>query len=341
MFGLFTPKKQVVTISPSIVIFILALLFCLFFLFKIKDILIIIFMSFLVMVALNPAVNKLQKLIKSRILSIVVVYILLVLVMSSIMALLIPTLASQLTQLMKNVNVPYFQEEISRLKFSTQELSQWANDYKGSINALWSVVSSTFQGLFTTILLLVISIYLIIDEPELHKKIGWFTNKKYHFEIMREFLDDIENNLGGWIRAQTIVMTIVGGLTYLGLTIIGIPYALPLGLLAFMLEILPNLGPTLAAAPAIMIAWVTGGHVMALIVLAFYIVLQQVQSILITPKVMKANADVNALVSIVSIMAGFQIGGIIGSLLAIPVYITARTIYGYYRRYQSKLTPDW
>lgn len=341
MFNLLNRKKQAITISPHIVIFTIALLISLYFFYQIREIVLIFFMGFLTMVALNPAVNKLQKIIKNRVVSIIIVYILLLIVISSIIALLVPPLAHQLTQLLKAIDLPYFQEEISELRFTTQELNQIVSDYSGSINTLLSIVSSTFRSLFGFITLLVVSFYLIIDEPHLHKKIGWLTNKKRHFEIARKFLSDIEDNLGGWIRGQIIIMSIVGFLTYLGLTIIGIPYAVPLGLLAFILEILPNLGPTLAAVPGIIVAWVYGGHITALIVLVFYIILQQVESNVITPKVMKTSANVNALISILSILAGFKLGGVIGGLLAIPIYILARTIYGYYLQYRTKIKPDW
>jgi predicted PurR-regulated permease PerM len=341
MFNIFNRKKQVVAVTPSIVVFTISLLLFLYFIYQIREIAIVFFMSFILMVALNPAVNKLEKYIKSRALSIAIVYILLLTAVTSFLALLIPPLAHQLTQLLKTVQLPYFQEEISELRFTAQELSQWATDYYGSINALLSVVASTFKSLFHFITLLVISFYLIIDEPNLHKKIGWFTNKERHFEIARKFLDDIEENLGGWVRSEIIVMSIVGFLTYLGLSIIGVPYALPLGLLAFMLEILPNLGPTLAAGPGIIVAWIYGGHVMALIVLGFYIFLQQIEGNFISPKVIKSSADVNALVSILGILSGLKLGGVIGGLLAIPIYILARTVYGYYLQYKTKLRPDW
>ncbi len=341
MFNLFNRDKQMVAITPSIVVFTTLLLLSMYFVYQIREIVVIFFMSFILMIALNPIVNKLQKYIKSRALSIAVVYILLIIAISSFLALLIPPLTKQLTQLLKTVQLPYFQEEISEFRFTVQELSQWATDYSSSINVLFSIATSTFKGLFHLITLLVISFYLIIDEPHLHKKIGWFTNKKRHFEIAREFLADIEDQLGGWVRGQAIIMSLVGLFTYLGLVIIGVPYALPLGLLAFLLEILPNLGPTIAAVPSIIVAWVSGGQVMAFVVLIFYLVLQQMQNSFLTPKVMKSSADVSALISILGILIGIQLGGVVGGLLAIPIYILARTVYGYYLQYKTKLRPDW
>lgn len=337
MLNLFSRKKTTVTISPSIIIFSTLFFVVLFFLFRIREILVTLFLGFIVMVALTPTVNKLEKKIKSRAASILILYLLLLLLVSLVLAFLIPPLAVQLSQLLKSINIPFLQEEVANLKFTTQELNQLASNYGGSISALLSVISSTFKGLFTFLTLSVISFYLIMDQPNLYKKIGWFTNNKQHFKIAKDFTEDVEGQLGNWIRAQVIVMLVVGLFTYIGLELIGVPYALPLGLLALMLEILPNLGPTLAAVPGIIIAWIHGGHITALVVLIFYIVLQQLESNILTPRIMKVNADVNPLISIVSILSGFTLGGVIGGLLAIPIYILLRTVYGYYRKYQMKL----
>ncbi len=336
MFKFFNKKTQPVSISPSSIIFTAAFLLSLYFFYQIREIVIIFFMAFILMIALLPIVDKLQQYLKFRALSIFVVYTVLITFIAVIIAILIPPLANQLSQLLNLLDLPYFQEEVLELKFTTQELSRLATDYSGSINTLFTMVASTFKSLFTFITLIVVSFYLIIDEQNLHKKISWFTNREKHLKAARQFLDDVEEELGGWIRGQAIIMSIVGFLTYLGLTIIGVPYAVPLALLAFMLEILPNLGPFLAAVPGIIIAWIHGGHITAIIVAIFYLVLQQIESSLITPNIMKSSANVDALVTILGILSGFQIGGIIGGLLAVPIYILARTIYGYYLESKAK-----
>lgn len=339
--SLFKHKKNYISVSPSIVVFTVFFLITLYFLFQIRQILIILLMSFIVMVALNPAVNKLQKIIKSRLVSAIIVYFLVLMVLGSLLSLLLPPLVTELVQLMRSINIPYLQDELSNLRFTLQELNQFANSISSSLNTALSFINSTFQGLFTFLTLIVISFYLMLDEPKLHKKIGWFTQQKSHFRIARKFLDDIEIQLGGWIRGQIILMSVVGLITYIALTIIGVPFALPLALLAGLLEILPNLGPTLAAVPGIAIAWIYGTHVTALMTAGYYILIQQIENNLIVPKIMHENADVNPLIGILSILTGFKLGGVIGGLLAIPVYILARTIYSYYRKYEDKLKPDW
>lgn len=341
MLTLFNKKPVRVSLSPLIIIQTLAFLLGLYFLAQIHQIVIICILSFILMVALNPAVNKLEKKIKLRSVSILIVYFLVGMVAFSLLALLLPPLADQLVQLLKVINLPYLQDEISNLSFTAQELTTLADNYAGSLNVIWSVISSTLGSLFTFITLLIISFYLTEEEPRLHLKISWFTHEKKYLSMTREFLDSLKLQLGGWVRGQVILMVVIGIITYVGLSLLKIPYALPLALLAGFLEILPNLGPTLAAVPAVIIAFLGQDFKLAVWVTVFYIIVQQLENSIIVPKIMKANADVNPLVGIVSILIGFQLYNVLGGLLAIPIYIILRTIYSFWHRYQAELKINW
>ncbi len=341
MFNLFGRKKTHVEISPSIVVFTVFFLLSLYFLFLIHDILVIFFLGFIIMVALSPAVDNLQIKIKSRLASILIVYALVTIVLSTILAFLLPPLANQLIQLLKTINLPYLQDELANLKFTAQELNNLADNYGNSINAILNLVMSTFRSLFNLLTFFVISFYLMIDEPKLHLKMSWLTKEKKHIKITRKFLDDLKSQLGGWVRGEIILMTIIGVMTYIALTIIGIPFALPLALLAGLLELLPNIGPTLSAVPAIAVAFLNYDYVTALIVSGTYFIIQFFENNILVPKVLSQNADVNPLVTLMGILIGFKLYGVMGGLLAIPVYIVIRTIYSYWMKYKKSLSPDW
>ncbi|MEA2056553.1 MAG: AI-2E family transporter [Patescibacteria group bacterium] len=341
MLNIFRRKKTYIQISPSIVVFTIFFLLGLYFLYQILDILAIFFIGFIIMVALSPAVDKVEKKLHSRLAGIIIVYILVVLVLTSLLAFLLPPLASQLLQSLKILNFPYLQEEIANLKFSAQELNGFAGEYGSSIGAVFDLVMSTLTSLFTTLTFFVISFYLMVDEPKLHLKISWLTKDKKHIKLARKFLDDIKTQLGGWVRGEIILMTIIGVMTYLALTIIGLPYVLPLALIAGILELLPNIGPTLSAIPAVGIALLNYDLTTALIVGASYYVIQLFENNLLVPRVLSKNADVNPLVTMMSILVGFKLYGVIGGLLSIPIYIVLRTVYSYWIKYQKKLKPNW
>lgn len=333
-----------IRISPSIVLYTLGILGGIYFLFSIKAIIVQVFLALIIMVGLNPAVTALHRTVRlPRAIAAFVVYILMLATLILSLALIVPPLVGELYQLLKVINLPLpiLQEQINNLSFTVAEVSEIAQRVGSSVGMILSVVTSTFTGVFTLFTILVISFYLLLDRPHLYKKISWFTRKPEHLSLAKHIVDELEIQLGGWVRGQLVLMLIIGVVTYIGLMLIGVPYALPLAILAGMLEILPNLGPTIASVPAIALAFVSLGPVMGGVTLAFYVVVQQLENNLIVPKIMKDNADVNPLIAILVILIGLKLYGVIGALLAVPTYIILRLGYGiYYRHFVKKLTDD-
>jgi predicted PurR-regulated permease PerM len=328
MLSIFSSKNKVV-ISPSIVIFTTFFLLGLAFLFHILPILILLFLSFIIMVALNPGVNFFQKKLRlPRALSTLVVYALVIAGFALMLNFLLPPLITELFALFKLINIPVLQDTISDVSLTMAEFSALVERVGSSVTVLVSIVSSTFSGVFTFFTLVIISFYLIQDRPHLYKKAAWFTRQPEHLEQIKSFIDLIEVQLGGWVRGQIILMILIGFATYIGLAVMGVPYALPLALLAGLLEILPNLGPTIAAVPAIIITYLALGPIMAVIVTVFYFLIQILENNVIVPKILKDNVDVNPLIGIVTILIGVQVAGLIGAILAVPTYLILRTIYG-------------
>lgn len=321
-------KDHSVRVSPSIVIFSVFFLLFLYFLYSIGNILTLFFLGFIVMTALNPFVNVLQnKLRFPRVLAISLMYVLVIAAIAGLIWILVPPLAHQAMEVVNAFNLPWLRDEITKYSFNINEVGALVDQLSGSFNTIYSVVSSTFSGAFTFLTVLVVSLYLMLDRARLHLRVAWFTNKKENVQTAKEFIDSLEYQLGGWIRGQLILMLTIGIVTYLGLTLLSVPYAVTLGLVAGLLEILPNLGPTLAAVPAVILAYVVAGPGLAVITLLFYILVQQLENNFLVPKIMKDNVDVSPLVSIFSILVGLQLAGVIGALLAIPVYIVLRTVY--------------
>lgn len=331
----FLSNKNKVVISPSIVIFTVFFLLGLLFLYYIKSILILLFLSFIIMVALNPGVTAVQKRLRlPRPISTLVIYALVIGAFALMLNLLLPPLVSELFALFKLINIPVLQDTISDVRLTMSEFSALVDRVGSSVNVVVSIITSTFSSVFTFFTLVVISFYLIQDRPHLHKKAAWFTRNPEHLKQVKEFIDLVELQLGGWVRGQIILMILIGLVTYIGLSLMGIPYALPLALLAGLLEILPNLGPTIAAIPGVIIAYLAFGPIMAGIVILFYVLVQITENNIIVPKVLKDNVDVNPLVGIVTILIGLQLAGVVGALLAIPTYLILRIIYSVWLRQQ-------
>lgn len=332
MLSLFN-SKQTVSIAPSSVVTTIFIILGFYFVYEIRSIVLLFFTSFILMVALNPLVVKFQKVLKlPRTVAILLTYIVFFMLLAGLIGIIVPPLIKQLYGLVKAIDVPVLQQQVAEFKFSVAEISNIADQIGTSLSTVYSAVTSTFSSIFTTFTLFVLSFFLILERPQLHKKIAWFTKDKKHFKKAEEFLNLVESELGGWVRGEAILMLTIATLTYLGLFILKIPYALPLALLAGFLEILPNIGPTIAAVPAIFLAYITFGPLMALVVLVFSILVQQLENNIIVPKVMKENANVNPLMSILSILIGLQLAGVFGALLAVPGYIVGRSFFATFLR---------
>jgi predicted PurR-regulated permease PerM len=130
------------------------------------------------------------------------------------------------------------------------------------------------------------------------------------------------------MQGQLLLSLIVGVFVYVGLLMFGVPYALLLGIVAALLELVPVFGSILAAIPAVIIAFIDSGATMALLVIALYIVINQLQGNIIYPMVVQKVLGIPPLVIILAIIAGFQLAGFLGVLIAVPVAAVVREWVG-------------
>jgi predicted PurR-regulated permease PerM len=126
---------------------------------------------------------------------------------------------------------------------------------------------------------------------------------------------------------------LVGVLVYLGLFLLGVPYALLLAVLAAVFELIPLFGPILAAIPAILIAFVDGGIILAVLVIGLYVVIQQFESQVVYPLLVRKMVGISPIVVIIALIAGFQLAGFLGILLSAPV---AAVIVELFKDYERK-----
>jgi predicted PurR-regulated permease PerM len=330
-------SKHLVAISPQSLLMITAFGLGLVFTYQVRNILTLLFLAFIIMTALHPFVDFLQKKTKMpRPAAIFAVYMSVIAFFSTLIGVMVPLLVSELYQLVRTVDIPFFQNELSSLQFTVSELSQVVGQVGDSVGMIFTIITSTFSSVFTVFTLMVMSFYLMLDRPHLHKKVAWISKDKKHLEMADKYIDDLEHQLGGWVRGQVILMLLIGFIIYIGLFLLGIPYALPLALLAGLFEIVPNIGPVMAAIPAVIFGYVVGGPFMGGVLVIFYLVIQQLENNIVVPRIMKQSADVNPLISIVAILMGLKLGGVVGALLGVPIYIVFRATYSIWFKHQSK-----
>lgn len=319
------PRK--IEISHRTIVFTVFFLLGLWFLFYIRDIILQVFVALLIMTILNPTVTKLQKYKIPRAVSVIIVYLLLILGLIFSIVTLIPALVEQtanfstaLPRLLEDLNIPVFIVE------------QATRDLTSQIGALPSQILRISVSVFSNALALLatmfFALYFLLGRNSIQGKMVDFLPSDQVKKI-DHVLHRLEKELGGWATGQIILMLMVGFTTYIGLLILGIPYALPLALLAAILEIIPNIGPILSSIPAVLVGFgispFTGAAVAAL---GFLI--QQVENYVFVPKVMERSANVSPVVTLLSLVIGFRVAGIVGAILSVPIVITSRVILSEY-----------
>ncbi|MDO8488477.1 MAG: AI-2E family transporter [bacterium] len=312
-----------VELSHRTIIFTALFALLLWFVFQIRGVLLMIFISIILMSALNPAVDKLQKWKLPRGLAIVLVYIVFWGILAAIVAGVVPPLVDQTRKL-----ILLLPEAIGRIEFFNTNQQILTEQLLGRLGALPENILRVTVGIFGNLLAVlstsVVTFYLLLERSQLNQYLGFLLGKDSPTKVTR-VINEIERRLGGWVRGELILMLTVGSFTYAGLSLLGVDIALPLAIIAGVLEIVPNIGPVVSAVPAVLIA-LTIHPLTALATVALYFLVQILENNLLVPKVMQKAVGVNPLVSILGLLMGWQVAGVSGAVLAIPLIIVAQTI---------------
>ncbi len=196
-------------------------------------------------------------------------------------------------------------------------------------------------GFFITfILIFFLSLYLTKDAPRIRDYVEGLFPQSYHSEV-----EAVIRRMGAiwnaFFRGQIILALTVGTLTWLVLYALGMPGALVLGIVAGLLEVIPNLGPVLAMIPAVIVALLEGTtsglllslgvtHVgFAIITTATYFVIQQLENSILVPRIIGDSVNLHPVVIICGVFVGFNVAGVLGAFLAAPVLASLRVLGGY------------
>ncbi len=322
-----------INISTMTILKAILIILALYFLYLVKDILVILFVSLILASALDPWVDWMQKRKIPRGLGIVLIYFILLIIIGSTLYLIIPPIVSQVKELSENF--PHYLEKIisgfSALKEYTNQqgilnslkdnLGIFSANLERAASGIFSTVSGIFGNIFSFFLVLVITFYMVVEENAM-KKIVWSIAPSEYQPYIMQLVNRMQGKIGLWLRGQLILSLIIFILTFLGLTILGVNYALVLALIAGLTEFIPYLGPILASIPAIFLAF-TQSPMLALFVLILYYIIQLVENNIIVPKLMQKVVGLNPIISIMVLLVGFKVAGIVGAILAIPVATAA------------------
>ncbi|OGD31382.1 hypothetical protein A3C91_01445 [Candidatus Azambacteria bacterium RIFCSPHIGHO2_02_FULL_52_12] len=298
------------------------------FLFLVKEVLAILFLAIIIASALAPLGEFFDRFYLPRAVSVLGVYLVLIGVVVGVFYLIIPPLINDLKELA--LVVPEYYETVSKQIFKTtrgispdyaksaQEfLINFGDKIKGFTAGIFGAVSGIFGGVVAFGAILVISFYLAIQKKGVEEFLRLVTpevNEEYVLNLWRR----VEKKLSKWLQGQLLLAFVVGILVFIGLSFIGVPYALLLGFIAAIFEILPIAGPVLSAVVGVSVA-ILVSPVLALFTVLFYIILQQVENHVLVPILMKRATGLNPVVVIVALLVGAKLGGVLGMLISVPI----------------------
>ena len=328
-------QKIRVNISYESIIKFFIVLFILLSFIYLRGIIFVVFISMILALIMNPAVDKMQKKKIPRVagaaslfLSAFVLIGILIYIVAPPLAREVGTLASNFPTYLENAGLDYkmiSDQNIAIDRSFDYKISEpFQNILFEASKGLKDITSNIVVGILgflggvlTVILILVISFYLVVEKNGVEKFVRTLIPAELRPQALR-VIGKIEVKLGKWFMGQLFLGLIVGLLSFVGLTILGVPYALVLAIIAGSMELIPYIGPTLSSIPAIIIAF-TISPLLAVLVFALYFIIQQLENYLIVPKVMEKSVGLHPVVIIIAMLIGGQVAGVLGIILAIPV----------------------
>lgn len=307
---------------------------------------------------LNPLVNLLMKIkVKnhqvSRTFAVAIVFLLLIAIIVSALSFLIPNILNQVEQLIQNTPeyIKSFQRFLTKV-LQQKNLPPWIVDLTKDVdinaytkeieeslsgfakNFMMSITSSigSIIGMVTSVTVTIVTVpfmlfYMLKDGHKLVPTVtGIFSEKQAN--RIGELLEKMSETISKYISGQAIECLFVGTCTAIGYGIVGVPFALLIGIFAGITNMIPYIGPYIGLLPALILA-LSNSVRQTILVIIVCVVVQQIDGNLIYPNVIGKSLDIHPLTIIIILLVAGNLAGLLGMLLAVPVYAVIKVIVIY------------
>lgn len=303
-------------------------------LFTLRDLVLVVLAAVVIASAIEPFTKWFMKYRVPRVLAVIIIYVLLLAFFFCVFYFFLPPLLSDISSALFTLS--HYLEgvaftsplatgvagegiiaELSR-EFSVESA---LTEARGALSVFsvgfLQTASIVFGGVFSFILILVLSFYLAVQESGIENFIRLITPLKYERYVL-DLWRRAKTKIGLWMQGQMLLGFIIGVLVFLGLNILGVRHALFLAVLAATLELIPLFGPKIAAVPAILIGFLESVP-LGFMVLGLYVIIDQFESHLIYPLVVRKVVGISPIIVILALIIGGKLAGFLGIILAIPV----------------------
>ena len=303
-----------------------------------RDLVLTVLTAIVIASFVESAVPHFKKFKIGRVFGIVILYAFSLLVLAALFYLFAPLLITEIYNFSNFVSeyIPgvsflnYFQNEafsgakdiVSGLSqdFSLASLMSVSKAFILNLSGgFFTTLSVAFGGIFNFILIVLISFYLSIQEKGIENFIRLVTPLKYDDYVV-DLWERSRRKIALWMQGQVVLGAVVAVLIYLLLSLLGIEYALLLAIIAGVMELVPY-GILVALIPAFSFSYLSGGMSSALMVTGAYLIIHEFEVFLFAPLIIKKIVGLSPIVIILSALIGFELGGLWGMLLSIPVAI--------------------
>ncbi len=324
---------QTIHIETGSIFKIIFIILALVFLYLVREVIIILFFAIIIASAIGPFANWLESKKFPRLLGVLLLYLSFFGLIVFLLSLIVPFVAIELGQLTQAL--PQFVSSLSgALEKAQQTTSSKYFDFFGEIQNLLdsfsqflfaysqsaiSLIINIFGGALSFVAIIIISFYLSVMRRGVIGFISSIMPEKYESYVI-SLWKRAEFKVGRWLQGQFLLALSVGLMVYVGLSLLNVKYALLLGILAMVLEIVPMVGPVLSAIPGLILAF-TQSPTLGVWVLVFYIAVQQIENNIFVPLILGKTLGLNPVTVIIALLVGGKIAGILGMLLAVPVAV--------------------
>jgi predicted PurR-regulated permease PerM len=305
--------------------------------FLVRDALLIIYISILIAIGLSPLVEAIERRRSRKRLprwtAILLIYLALIGVLIGVGVLVIPPLVTQardlwasLPTLLHKGQQWLIERGLMGRELAVQEAVQktpvGGSDAVGTVvGAIWGLIG----GVFGVVTILILTFYLLVDFDQLVRFVIRLFPRPERARV-RDATLRITAKVSAWLGGQLLLGGIIGSSAALGLWLMGVPYFYVLALLAAIGEMIPVIGPILSAIPAVIVA-LTVSPTLALGVLVFFFIQQQVENHVLVPKIMERQVGISAVFVISSLLIGGSLLGIVGAVLAVPTAAILQVLF--------------
>ncbi|NCO15141.1 MAG: AI-2E family transporter [Parcubacteria group bacterium] len=300
-------------------------------LFWARQALIILFLAIVISSSIDGLVSWLQRKKIPRIFGTLLIFLVALTILALLLYTLIPIAIFELQSLLgnlKKIEIPIFGAlDISQFVGIDKYLGNLGNLadvlFSGGASFL-NIVAAVFGNLALIIATLILSFYLTVNRAGVEKFLRIILPIIYEDYIVGIYLR-ARKKMGRWLQGQILLMLVVGAATTIGLWILGVKYSLILGILAGVLEIVPIVGPIFSGTIAFLVA-ISESWILGLYVIILFLVIQQAESHLLIPLIMRKTVGISPVVVVIALLAGSQIAGLVGIILAVPTAVVLQEV---------------